>query len=436
MRKECWISGPGPIAPNNRTLEFFLCGRKAGAGMAAFSIMASCIGGTATIAMLALAARAGWPAFWWLGSGSVGLGLLGLFFAKKIRASRAATLPEILDMALGPQCRLFASVIVLLSSLAIVAAQFNAIGVILSAFAGLDFGWSVILGSSAIWLYTSIGGQSAVMKSDIWQFVLLAGALVIALLWLLRLPECAAVLSRAPLVLANRDLPLSRVVYFITVFGGSFTIGPMIFGRILSARSPRAAKSGALLAALGLAVMAALIAAMGIAMSGLPLESASPEQILLAVCNLAFPRWLVWLLIIGLVAAVVSSADSCLLTAAIICSHDLHLGGTVRATRLAMTIIAIASCLIVFGGKGILGLLLAASDIYTCGIVAPVIVLLLGGKKLRPAPFLAAMTAGGLCGLAAAISGNYFWSFAGLGLSAALAIAGLPKKKNGPINLP
>lgn len=404
--------------------------------MAAFSIMASCIGGTATIAMLALAARAGWPAFWWLGSGSLGLALLGLFFAKKIRSSRAATLPEILDMALGAKCRLFASIIVLLSSLAIVAAQFNAIGVILSAFAGLDFGWSVILGSAAIWLYTCAGGQGAVMKSDIWQFVLLAGALVIALVWLLRLPECAAALSRAPLVISNRELPLSRIAYFITVFGGSFTIGPMIFGRILSAKSPRAAKTGALIASIGLALMAALIAAMGIAMAGLPLKSASPEQILLAVCELAFPRWLVWLLIIGLVAAVVSSADSCLLTAAIICSHDLHLGGTVRATRLAMTIITIASCCIVFGGKGILGLLLAASDIYTCGIVAPAIVLLLRGKKLRPTLFLAAMTAGGLCGLIAALSGNYFWSFAGLGVSAALAVASLPKKKIMYIDLP
>lgn len=410
------------MALNNQTLGFFLCNRKAGAGMAAFSIMASCIGGTATIAMLALSARAGWPAFWWLGSGSVGLAALGFFFAKKIRASRAATLPEIIDMALGAKCRLFASIVVLLSSLAIVAAQFNAIGVILSAFAGLDFGLCVILGSAAIWLYTCIGGQSAVMKSDIWQFILLAASLAVALVWLLRLPECAAALYRAPLEFANQELPLSRVIYFITVFGGSFTIGPMIFGRILSAKSPRAAKTGALIAAIGVAAMAALIAAMGIAMAGLPLASASPEQILLAVCNLAFPRWLVWFLIMGLIAAVVSSADSCLLTAAIICSHDLHFGGTVRATRLAMTIIAMASCCIVFGGRGILGLLLAASDIYTCGIVAPAIVLLICGKKLRPALFLGAMTGGGLCGLFAAISGNYFWSFAGLGVSTALAL--------------
>lgn len=390
--------------------------------MVAFSIMASCIGGTATIAMLALARSVGWPAFWWLGSGAVGLLVLGLAFAKKIRASNATTLPEIIGMFPGPECRLFASIIVLLSSVAIVAAQFNAIGIILSAFAGLDFGPSVVLGAGAIWLYTCIGGQTAVMKSDIWQFILLAGTLALSFVWLLRLPECATALATAPLQFVNQDFPVSRLIYFLAVFGGSFIIGPMIFGRILSAASPAAAKRGTLAAACGLAFMSALIAAMGIAMSGLPLDSSTPEQDLLSVSNLAFPQWLVYLLITGLVAAVVSSADSCLLTAAIICSHDLGFGGTVGATRLAMTIIAIASCGIVFCGRGILGLLLAASDIYTCGIVAPTIVLLLLGKKLNPALFLAAMICGGFCGLIAALFGNYFWSFAGLGISVMFAL--------------
>lgn len=419
------------MQPDNRITGFFLYNRRAGAGMVALSILASCIGGTATIAMLALACHVGWPAFWWLGSGSLGLAVLGVAFARKIRASRASTLPEVIAIYLGGKCRLLASIIVLLASIAIVAAQFNAIGVILSAFAGLDFSWSVLLGAASICLYTAIGGQSAVMKSDIWQFALLAGSLLVGFVWLLQLPACAAALRSAPVQLVSQDFPVSRLVYFLVIFGGSFIIGPMIFGRLLSASSPVAARSGTLAAACGIALMSALIAAMGIAMSGLPLESASPEQILLAVCDLAFPHWLVWLLIIGLVAAVVSSADSCLLTAAIICSHDLRPGGTVGSTRIAMLVITIASCAVVFAGRGILGLLLAASDIYTCGVVAPTIALLMRERKMKPAFFLSAMICGGMCGLVAAISGNYFWSFTGVGISLALAACGCASRSAG-----
>lgn len=380
--------------------------------------------------MLSLAANTGWPAFWWLGSGAIGLGALGLLFAKRVRSSNASTLPEILNLYLDNKCRILASLIVLASSIAIVAAQFNALGVILATFAVQDFTWSVIAGAAGIWLYTCMGGQEAVIKSDLWQFFLLSLALCCAFACLMQLPPCRLALFSSHFQWSNQELPFLRILYFIIVFGSSFTIGPMIFGRLLSAKSPAAAKNGSLAAAIGLALMALLITSTGIAISGLDIPAADPEQLLSVVCHQALPDGAVWLLIIGLLAAVVSSADSCLLTAAIVLSHDLHAGGTVGSTRLAISIIAIASCAIVFCGRTILGLLLAASDIYTCGIVAPAIILLLRNQRSNPSVFFWAMAGGGCFGLLAAISGNYLWSFAGLALSGTLALSGNCKRLN------
>ena len=90
-------------------LSFFLCGRNASASLVAFSIIASCIGGTATLAMMGLAARAGWPAFWWLGGGGIGLAILGLALAKRIRATHAATLPEVIHLFQDARCSQTAS---------------------------------------------------------------------------------------------------------------------------------------------------------------------------------------------------------------------------------------------------------------------------------------------------------------------------------------
>lgn len=367
--------------------DFFVYNRRASSPLVAFSLLASCIGGTATLAMVSLAASAGWPAFWWLGSGACGLAILGLFFAKKIRASRAYTLPEVLTIFLDSRCGLAAALISAASSVAVVAAQFNALGLILSGLTNLDFKLGVTLGAIAIWLYTLIGGQGAVMKSDVWQFILLALSLCAALLWLLATPDHRAAFDRVPVRLANSQIPPIRVAYFLIIFGGSFIIGPMIFGRLLSARSPKTAQKGALFAALGLALSALLVAAVGVALAGVPTFQNSGENILMEACRSLFPPWLSLLLLIGLLAAVVSSADSCLLGAATIISADIAAKPALRHTRAAICLIAFLSLLLVFAGKSVLALLLAASDIFTCGVVAPAIIALCGKRNGSPVFF-------------------------------------------------
>ncbi|MBD5641641.1 MAG: hypothetical protein HDQ91_04405, partial [Desulfovibrio sp.] len=88
---------------------YYVCGRQARAAPVGFSILASCIGGSATIGMTGLAWECGTPAFWWLGSGALGLAFLALFLAKKIRATNALTLPGVIACYLGPQCKALAA---------------------------------------------------------------------------------------------------------------------------------------------------------------------------------------------------------------------------------------------------------------------------------------------------------------------------------------
>ena len=66
---------------------FFVNSRSSGALITGTSILASCVGGSATIGMVGLAWLIGTPAFWWLGSGVCGLllaerghGILKLLF--------------------------------------------------------------------------------------------------------------------------------------------------------------------------------------------------------------------------------------------------------------------------------------------------------------------------------------------------------------------
>ena len=64
---------------------FFVNSRASGPWQVGISIIASCVGGSATLGMAGLAWQAGTPAFWWLGGGACGLFVLTLFLAKKVR---------------------------------------------------------------------------------------------------------------------------------------------------------------------------------------------------------------------------------------------------------------------------------------------------------------------------------------------------------------
>lgn len=408
---------------SRRDLDYFICNRHASTRSVSLSLLASCIGGTATIGMIGLACRCGWPAFWWLGSGAFGLLLLGLFLAKKVRASRALTLPEIIQTHMGSKCRIFASLMILLSSIAVVGAQFNALGLILASLLHIDFITATLLGTIGVLLYTFVGGQKAVIHSDQWQFFVFSSSLILVLAFLVKQPACLKALLHSPLQICNANLPLKRILYFFFIFGSSFMIGPMIFGRLLSAKSPRQAKRGTLYAAFGLAFMSILICAIGIAISGLKVDYNGEDNALFDALKAGLPQWLALYVSLGLFCAIISSADSCLLTAAFVWASGLLRKGHVNTARKTMLILAIFSCAMVFTNKGILGLLLAASDIYVGGIICPVMLSLLIRKRASEIILLSAMIGGGSCGMLAAITGNANWSFIGMGLS--LIISGL-----------
>ncbi|MDR0826871.1 MAG: hypothetical protein LBN33_03210 [Desulfovibrio sp.] len=397
--------------------QYYVNGRQSSAFTVALSIVASCVGGSATLGMAGLAFQVGTPAFWWLGSGAVGLVVLSLFLARKVRQSGALTMPELLADYLGAPCRPLASVIIVLAWLAILAAQFTAMAAVIAPLTGLGQHASLSLGAFILVAYTLAGGQAAVMKSDVWQYGILLAALLTALAF-----ACAAdggkALTSVTFEVVNADFPASRLHYYLCILGGSYVVCPMLFGRLLSARDAAAARRGALWAVLGLTFTAALIVALGIACRGLVPAGTPPEQVLGAALLSRVPSWLATLILLGIFSAIISSADSCLMTAASVVAGDILRKPDVHVCRCAMAVLGGAGVALALSGQGILALLLAANDIYVCGVVPPVLVGMLRGKdSVHPWGAAFAMLGGGALGCVAAIAGLSEYAYAGLGFS-------------------
>lgn len=403
----------------------------------AVSVTASCVGGSATIGMVSLAWEKGFPAIWYLGSGAAGLVLLTLFLAKKVRETGVRTLPEMIRTFIGPGARPVAGVIIVIAWTSILAAQFSAASSICAALTGLDRFQALVWGGGLIIVYTVLGGQRSVIKSDIWQFGLVVLALAGVLGWImLRHPD--AVTGIRP-ELFNRDFTISTWNYYMLVIGGSYVVCPMLFGRLLSAKDKVHAHRGTLAAVFGLLATGLVIVLIGLAGRAILPADTAPDAVLTSAMAGLLPPWLGTLLLLALFSAIISSADSCLITAATVFCNDIARQKSVRGYRIMTVILGLAGLYLGSRGSSILSLLFAANDVYVSGIVAPVFLAMVfhGRRRVYQPAVLAGMIAGGLLGLAAAQTGIKTLSFAGMAVSAVLTLAGLwlPGKRPVPPEL-
>lgn len=406
---------------------FYINGRSSSAWAVGASIVVSCVGASATIGTVGLAFEVGTPAFWWLGSGAAGLSLLTVFLAARVRRTEARTMPEIVDDFFGPQIRRLISFIIVLAWLSILAAQFSALSQVVSALTGLEGRSALIWGTVLVTVHTLSGGQAGVIRLDRWQCLILIIGLLLMVGWLVRVnyPALAAIKIEA----VNELFPQNRLIYFLLILGGSYVVCPTLFGRLLSAENEKTARRGAWGAVLGLAAVSIAVVMIGLLARGLIEPGLRGDAVLVNLLETVFPPWLTLAAYVVLLSAIISSADSGLITAGLILAHDIWGIKDLKSSRLCLSALALGGLLLTLTDKGILGFLLMANDIYVCGVVGPVFVGLMwpGRGRAVPSKILAAtgIASGGLLGLTSAMTGNIHFSYAGLAVSLALTVASL-----------
>ncbi|WP_319543470.1 sodium:solute symporter family protein [uncultured Pseudodesulfovibrio sp.] len=410
--------------------EFAVAGRRCSSTVAGISITASCVGASATIGMTGLAFNVGTPAFWWLGSGAAGLLILSTFLAAKTRRSGVFTLPDMAEKFISPAARKVTALIIIPAWASILAAQYIAAARAATALSGMDYTTALIGCALVITAYTMLGGQNSILKSDAVQYSMVAIGLGLALYYTGTASSIS--LTDVKLQFVNEAFPMSKWTYFMIIVGGSYVVCPMLFGRLFSTQGEKQAKRGAFIATAGIALSAVVIVCIGLYARGLTPAGTDADSILTQIVPSVMPAWAGTVLLFALLSAIISSADSCLITAATILEHDLIGGKNTTRCRLIMVAIGLGALGIAASGGSILSLLLAANDIYVCGVVAPMFVTILawGKRPINPHTMLLAIVIGGALGIMAATTGLKEYSFAGVGISLILSMAALiPSRK-------
>jgi SSS family solute:Na+ symporter len=435
--------------------DYVVAGRRQSTPFVFMSLMATVLGASATVGIASRAESIGFAAFWWLGAGAIGFWFQAAFLSKPVHNLDVRTLPEIAEKTVGKTGRKLVALIIAVSWIGIIAAQFAAMAGFIGLVLGHDAGTLAVLITAAIVIvYTLLGGQLSVVRTDALQFGILTLGFFAAAIYLFSgfsgMENAAALAASTSATrdaglatfgnfnLLNEKFGASDLAIMLFTIGGAYFLGPDVISRNLVAKDATSARKAVIAGSFAILVFSVIIVSLGMwAATYAPATTSSVTNPLFRLATGVLPLPIAALLSVGLLSALLSSADTCLINSAAIFGSDILNTRRISVVRISVVIIGIIATYLALQGKDIIGLLTMAYSVYTPGIVAPLAVAIITHKKykIKKALWYTGVCVGGLFGLIPAILASTVkvqsptsLSLIGIAISLAFAIASLKKK--------
>lgn len=371
---------------NNSVDDFYLGGRQLGPLVTAMSAEASDMSGWLLMGMPGLAYLCGIAEASWTAIGlAIGTYLNWLIVAKRLRnySSKigAITIPDFFGKRFKDNTHvlMFASaLLIIIFFIPYTASGFSTCGKLFSSLFGLDYHVAVIVSAIVIVLYTTLGGFLAASTTDFIQAIIMTIALIAVLCFGINTAGgWNAVVENAKSIPHYLSLTSTTDgAGNMVPFGGSTIVSTLAWGlgyfgmphillRFMAIKDPNKIKTSRRVASIWVVIamsVAIIIGIVGLAMS--KTESSmvlkDSETIIVAIAALLSKHGVVFALLAGLIlagilASTMSTADSQLLAAASAISQDLMIGSLrlkisekVKMIAARTTVIAIAILGVVF----------------------------------------------------------------------------------------
>ncbi len=383
--------------------EFFVAGGKLGTFSIACLWLASWVGGATIVGGTAKTYEFGISGGWYITCMAIGCLLFGLLFSARVKRSgnehRLLTYPDFIETRYDSRTRIVATLTTIIAYVGFSAGQLAAAGAILSNLLGWDYSTSLLLASSIIVLYTATGGYLAVAYTDYVQFTLLfVGIVMVGIpIAILHGGTPAALTTQLPAAhFSPTNWGMATMLALGVSLPMSFFVGMDNFTRTFAAKDEVAAKRGTLLAALVLVPLAVGTIWLGLTAALLYPGAENSGDILSRLVMDIFPVGLKGLMLVGILAALMSTADICILTAAANGSRDIYqryLDPDVepqklfRISMILAAVVGVASALMAWRMQDVVDILLVAFTINAAGLFVPTIAMVYGKRVNSAAAF-------------------------------------------------
>lgn len=387
--------------------DYYVAGRK----LNTFSIMclwvAGWIGGASVIGASSKAYDMGITAIWYVGIAAIGCVIFATTFTKIVKRVSTkfhnVTYPDFIAARYDEKTRIITTITTIIAYFAYTAGQFIAGGVMLQALTGWEANTCIIICAIVIILYTSAGGMIAVTYTDWFQVILLVVGIVV-----IGVPITISFLDGG--IASLKSLPasyfdigawgwpsiialgVSTILSFYTTMDG--------YTRCFAAKDEKAARNGILWAAAVVVVIALSSTFLGMAAKVIIPDATGSTALTLLIVKL-FPAGLRGLIIVGVLAAIMSTADICMLVASANITKDIYQKMIKKdATDKQLMKVGITSSLLVgifsvaiaIGSEDIIDTLFIAFTINSAGLFLPTVCGIFWKKASSNAAFIS-MTA-------------------------------------------
>ena len=311
---------------------FYLAGKKLPFWVVAFSTNATGESGWLLLGLTGMGYAVGAQAYWVVVGEIVGIALSWGLISRRLKQLSdkhdSITVPDVLVARFDDKAHLIraiAVVIILIMVTTYMTAQMVASGKALSTFMGLDYGMGVAVGGVIIIAYTFVGGYKAVSYTDVLQGVLmLLGLIAVPVAAIYAGGGWASITSN----LAAQDPNFTSMfaltdggiegwvaaVSFVAI-GLPFLGVPQLLVRYMSARDDTELKKARYVSVAVLLVFTFGAVTAGIAGRALFPGLEDQETIFPTIANQLFPPVVAGVLMVVVLSAIMSTADSLLLLA-------------------------------------------------------------------------------------------------------------------------
>ncbi|UGY94862.1 sodium/proline symporter PutP [Streptomyces gobiensis] len=372
--------------------DFALGGRRLSARVAALSAGASDMSGWLFLALPGAVYAAGIGATWIAVGLAVGTYLNWLFVAPRLRtyterAGNAVSLSAYLEERFEDRTRtlrMVSAAVIVVFFTVYVASGLVAGGLLFEQVFNVDFALAVTLTALVIVIYSCLGGFLAVSLTHVLQATLMFLALLVlsvlgvgalggfgALGDALDAKTPALLDMGAEATFANGQWtaggPLGAVaIISLLAWGLGYFGQPHILARFMGIRSTRSVPAARRIGTgwvLVVLVGATLVGLVGIGQLDAPL--ANPETVYIVLSRTLFNPWVAGVMLIAVLAAIISTADSQLLVSSTALTEDLYRAflnrratdkALVWAGRGAVVAVILVACVIALGGGGVLNI--------------------------------------------------------------------------------
>ena len=341
---------------NKNTDDFYLGGRKLGPLVTAMSAVASDMSSYLLMGLPGLAVIYGIAEASWTAIGlAVGTYINWLLVAKRIRLYshkiNAVTIPEFFAKRFHDNAKvlsLIAALIIIIFFVPYTASGFSACGKLFSSLFGVDYQIAMIISAVVIVLYTTLGGFSAASTTDLIQSIVMTVALFVVVgFGVSQAGGVHAVLENASQLPAYFSLtstgdgaggttPYGGLTIVSTLAWGLGYFGmPHILLRFMAIEDSKKLKTSRRIASVWVVIsmaVAIFIGTVGVGMIGAGVLDGGfdGERVIIEISKLLstygiFPALAAGVILSGILAATMSTADSQLLAASSSASQDIFI---------------------------------------------------------------------------------------------------------------